>query len=82
VSSNNQLSWQSAFFGLMGIYGAILVQNAGAIGGLDGDYRFALRTSPLVTAADTAMLIIKLVWLILRGLDLRSAARIVWEDPG
>jgi hypothetical protein len=45
--------------------------------------RLPLRTltSPLVTAADTAMLIIKHVWLTLRGIDLRSAARIVWEDP-
>jgi len=81
-------SWPSAFWAMVAVYLSVLLQNGGAVGGLPFAHRAHLRSSPLVTAADTALSAIHLVWLWWAGGGRapRAAARAVWyarfpEDP-
>jgi hypothetical protein len=78
-SSANELSQQSAFFGFLALYLSVLSQNAGALPPLPSAHRLPLRSSPLVCAADTILLLAHpLLLAVLCGCAPRTAMRLAW----
>jgi hypothetical protein len=81
VSSSQTLSWQGALFNVLGIYSAVIVQGAGAVGGHKPWKSVLLRTSPIVTAVDVVFRIIKFAILKYLGFQTSLAADLVWNEP-
>jgi hypothetical protein len=88
----NQLSWQSAFFGLMGILFAVLLQNAGNtpyLGSMEEFYaltpglrelnRISFRSFPVVCATDTLLMLVEFVFLSF-SYGPGTAAKYVWHE--
>lgn len=57
-----------------------MFQNTGRVCGARYRDSYALRSSPLVCAVDTLMMMVKFVWMLLLRCPFRVAARHVWYD--
>lgn len=77
---SNFVSWQSAFWALLAVMVNTLLQNSGAVLSMPYTMRIGLRSSPLLSALDPIMALVKFVALLAVGCSPRTAARHVWWD--
>jgi hypothetical protein len=74
------VSWQSAFWGLLALQLATVIQNSGAVLGQSYSMRISLRSSPILCALDNVIVIVKVAALLYGGYSWRTACHHVWWD--
>jgi hypothetical protein len=79
-STQNQVSWQSAFWPIIACILNVMLQNVGRVCGGHFKDSVALRSSPFVCIADTILMLVEFIWMLVVGCPVRVAIRHVWYD--
>jgi hypothetical protein len=80
IASSNQVSWQSAYWAIIACLVTIMMQISGKVCGAPLRYSVALRSSIVLCAIDTLLILVEFVWMLAVGCSIRVAARHVWYD--